>query len=209
MKTRHVRALYHAVTVCAIALAVAACSASPSGGGSYGAGDPNLVAPNPGGGSLDPFLADGKAVLRALDAIAFRSGTPLRVTSLDADRTNGLMVDVQEPKNHVNVDRYVVGLDGTLSGPTPAKMMKMGGSGPVTAADVDRQAFDPKAIAFARLTQTVREAIAKSTFADARVTEWEFSGVGPDDRKYIFFEAARGRPVAVVDANLKIVRMQF
>lgn len=192
----------------ALALLLAACSSSSGGGSTYGAGDPKLAAANPGGGAINPFLTDGQAVRKALDAIAARSGKPLRITTINADRTNGLLVNVQEPKAHVNVDHYVVALDGTLSGPTPVKLMSLNG-GPITAGEVDRQAFDPNAIAFAHLTQTAREAIAKSKFDDARVSEWEFSGIGPDDRKYIYLEAARGRPVAVVNNALKIVRMQF
>jgi len=189
-------------------LGLAACSSSSSGGSSYGAGDPNLAASNLGGGPISPFLADGKAVLRALDDISAKSGKPLRVTMINADRLNGLTVNVQEPAHHVNVDQYVVAPDGRLTGPTPVKVMSLTGKA-ITAADVDRQSFNPRAIAFARLTQTAREAIAKSNFPDARVTQWEFSGLGADDRKYMYLEAARGRPVAVVDADLKIVKMQF
>ena len=80
----------------------------------------------------------------------------------------------------------MVAPDGTLSGPAPVKMMSMD-SGPITAAKIDQEAFDPKTIAFARLTQTARNAIALSNI-DARVTEWEFGGVGPDDRKFIYLE---------------------
>jgi hypothetical protein len=187
---------------------LAACSGSSTGRNSYGSGDPNLAAPNLGGGPIDPFLTDGHAVLRAFDAIAAHSGRPMRVISLSADRVNGLMVDVQEPKNHINVDHYLVAPDGTLSGPTPVKMMSMD-SGPITAAKIDQEAFDPKAIAFARLTQTARDAIALSKYPDARVTEWEFSGTGPDDREFIYLESSRARPVAVVNSQLKILRMQF
>jgi hypothetical protein len=196
--------------VCAIAAATAVtgCAGSSSHGGSYGNGDPSLAAPNPGGGAIDPFLSNGQAVLDALDAIAARSGKPMRVTSISADQMNGLLVDVQEPAKHINVDHYVVAADGTLSGPTPVKLMSLNG-GPITTADVDSRAFDPKAIAFARLTPAIREAIAKSGYSDARVFEWEFAGIGPDDRKYIYFEAARARPVAVVNPQLKILRIQF
>jgi hypothetical protein len=190
------------------ALILAGCSGSSGNGSSYPAGDPSLAAPNLGGGAIDPFLANGDAVLSALDAIAAKSGTPMRVTSMNADRTNGLTVDVQQPANHVNVDEYVVSPDGKLSGPIPVKLSAMHG-GPVTAADVDSQAFDPKKIAFARLAQTAKEAIAKSNFSDARVSEWEINGLGPDARKYIYLDAARGRPVAVVNNDLKIVNMQF
>lgn len=201
---------FMSAVVCAVALAlgIAACSGSSGHGTSYGSGDPNLAAGNPGGGPIDPFLMDGTAVLRALDAIAAHSGRPLRITSIGADQMNGLTVDVQEPAKHVNVDRYVVAPDGTLSGPAPVKLMSLGG-GPIHAASVDSRAFDPNAIAFARLTPTIREAIAKSHYDDARVTQWEFGGIGPDDRKYIYFEAARARPVAVVTPQLKILRMQF
>ena len=189
-------------------LAFAGCSGSSGGGSAYGEGDASLAAPNLGGGPIDPFLANGQAVLSALDAIAQKSGTPMRVTSMNADRTNGLTVDVQQPANHVNVDEYVVAPDGKLSGPIPVKLSAMHG-GPVTAADVDAQAFDPKKIAFARLAQTAKEAIVKSKFSDARVSEWEINGLGPDARKYIYLDAARGRPVAVVNNDLKIVDMRF
>ena len=197
----------HLVAV-ALTLAFAGCSGSSGGGSAYGEGDASLAAPNLGGGPIDPFLANGQAVLSALDAIAQKSGTPMRVTSMNADRTNGLTVDVQQPANHVNVDEYVVAPDGKLSGPIPVKLSAMHG-GPVTAADVDAQAFDPKKIAFDRLAQTAKEAIVKSKFSDARVSEWEINGLGPDARKYIYLDAARGRPVAVVNNDLKIVDMRF
>lgn len=111
-----------------VAFALAACSGATSGHGSYGSGDTSLAASNPGGGQIDPFLSDGNAVLRALDAIERHSGRPLRVTSISADRINGLMVDVQEPAHLVNVDHYVVApADGTLSG--PVKLMSLDGIG--------------------------------------------------------------------------------
>jgi hypothetical protein len=192
----------------AIAFALVACSGGSGGHGSYGSGDPNLAAANPGGGVINPFLTDGQAVLSAFDAIAADSGRPLRVTSISADRINGLMVDVQEPAHHINVDHYVVAPDGTLTGPTPVKLVSLDG-GPITVATVDQRAFNPKAIDFARLAHTAREAIAKSNYSDARVTEWELDGLGPDDRRYIYLESARARPVAVVNPDLKILRMQF
>lgn len=191
-----------------IALGLAACSGSSHGGASYGSGDPSLAAPNPAGGTIDPFLADGQAVLHALDAVASRSGTPLRVTEISADGVNGLMLDVQEPQRHINVDRYVVAADGSIAGPTPVKLMSLDG-GPITAASVDRRAFDPRTVAFASLTATVREAIRRSNYPDARVSQWEIDGLGPDDRRYIYFESARARPVAAVTPGLKIVRMTF
>jgi hypothetical protein len=192
-----------AVIICALA----GCAGS-RGGTAYGSGDPSLAAPNPAGGPIDPFLTDGQAVLRALDAVASRSGTPMRVTEISADGVNGLMLDVQEPKQHVNVDHYVVAADGSISGPTPVKLMSLDG-GPITAASVDQKAFDPHAFAFAALTQTIRDAIRRSNYPDARVSQWEFAGLGPDDRRYIYFESARARPVAAVSPALKIVRMTF
>lgn len=194
--------------IVALSMLVLAACANQSSNSDYGTGDPNLAAANPGGGPIDPFLTNGQAVLRALDAIAQKSGRPLRITSISADEVNGLMVDVQEPKQHINVDHYVMAPDGTLSGPTPVKLMSLGG-GPITATTVDARAFDPSAIAFARLTQTAREAIAKSGYPGARVKEWEFDGLGPDDRDYIYLDSARARPVAVVTPQMRIVTMRF
>jgi len=192
-----------------IALALSACSGSTSGGGgSYGSGDPSLTAPNPGGGTANPFLADGQAVLHALDAIEAKSGKPLRVTSMEADTVNGMMVNVQEPSNHVNVDGYKIAPDGSMTGPTPVKVMSLDG-GPITAAEVDRQAFDPRAIGWARLTQTVKDAIVQSKSPDARVANWEIDGVGHDDKRFIYLDAARSRPVAEVKPDLSIVSVRF
>ena len=192
--------------VCLVGLT--ACSGGSSARGAYGSGDASLAAANPGGGPIVPFLTDGNAVLRALDAIAGRSGRPLRVTSISADWMNGLMVNVQEPAHHMNVDRYVVTADGSLNGPTPVKLMSLDG-GPITAAKVDARAFDPAAVAFANLARTARQAIAKSGYADARVTEWDIEGLAPDDRRYIYLESERARAAAAVNPQLKIVSMSY
>ena len=205
------RIVWRALIGAGAAALLAACSGLSSGGGSspYGAGDPNLAAPNPAGGAINPFLVDGRAVLRALDAIAAVSGKPLRVTDLNADQVNGLTVEVQEPAHHVNVDQYIVSVDGKLSGPEPVKLASMD-SGPVTAAEVDQEAFDPKSIGFARLARTARDAIAKSKFSDARVSEWELKKAGPGDyRWYLYMQAARARPVAVLKADGSISHIQF
>ena len=115
------RAVARACAVAVFALTLAACSGSSSKGGSgYGSGDPKLAAAAPGSSTIDPFLSDGQAVLHALDAIAGKSGKALRITSIDADRMNGLTVQAQEPKHHVNVDQYVIAPDGTMTGPTPS-----------------------------------------------------------------------------------------
>ena len=189
------------------ALVASACSGS-SGGSSYGSGDAALAASNPGGGPISPFLADGQAVLRAFDAVEARSGKPLRVTSITSDRMNGLMVDVQDPKNPINVDQYTISPSGTLSGPAPVKLMSLTG-GPVTAADVKSRAFDPRAVGFARLADAAREGITRSKYADARVSEWDFAGIGPDDRRYMYFDSARARPVAVLSPQLTVVDMRY
>lgn len=184
-----------------------ACGASSSSGG-YAAADPSLAAANPGGGAIDPFLADGSNVRRALDAIAQRSGRPLRVTSLGADNLNGLTVDVQEPAHRMNVDQYVVAPNGALSGPTPVQLHSLDG-GPITAALVDARSFDPNAIAFQNLEQAAKQAIAKSGQPDTRVFQWEIDGVGPDDRRFMYLQSSRSRPSAEIDTQLRIVRMQF
>lgn len=173
------------------AVAFSGCSASSAGGSS----------------SNGDFLTDGHAVLRALDTIAAKSGTPLRITTISADGVSGLSVDVQEPKNHINVDRYTVASNGAVTGPTPVKLMSLDG-GPITAASVDLQAFDPKAVGFARLSTTVKEAIAKS-HTDAHVNQWEIGGIGPDDRRFLYLESSRARPVAILRPDLTIADMRF
>jgi hypothetical protein len=187
---------------------LAACSGGSSAGASYGSGNPDVAAANPGGGPTDPFLADGNAVIKALADVSAKSGKPFRVTSLLADQVNGLTVEVQEPQNHLNVDSYKIAADGTMSGPVPVKLMSMSG-GPVTVADVDRRAFDPATIPFANLEHLARQAIAKSNMADARVTTWEIAGVGPDDRRFLYLDAARGRPAAEISPALTIVHMSY
>ncbi|MGA8533445.1 MAG: hypothetical protein WB615_05000 [Candidatus Tumulicola sp.] len=192
----------------ALLLPAVGCSGSSGGGSPYGTGDPKLAAPNPGGGPIDPFLTDGQAVLHALDAIGARSGRPLRVTSMTADGVNGLTVDVQEPAHPTNVDQYKITPDGTLSGPTPVRLMSLNG-GPITQADVDRKAFDPRAVGFARLETTAREGIAQSKYPDARVSEWDFDGMHADDRRFMYFDAARARPAAELGPHLTIVALRF
>jgi hypothetical protein len=213
MKTPGLRT---ATTCAAIAFALASYpAASAAGNPLYGPGDPKLAAPNPLGGPVDPFLTNGEAVLRALDAIAARSGRPLRVTAMSANNVDGLTVDVQEPAHHVNVDRYVVAPDGTIADPKPVQVdpqawdSEANVNAPVTAAVVDRQAFDPNALDFARLAQTAREAIAKSGYSDTRVTAWEFKGAKPASSRWIYLEGARAKPSARVDAHLAIVGFEY
>ena len=85
-----------------LGVVLAGCSGSSKGGDSgYGTGDPKLAAPAPGGSAIDPFLSDGHAVLRALDAIAAKSGKPLRITSIDCrshQRADRPRAGAQEPR---------------------------------------------------------------------------------------------------------------
>ncbi len=166
----------------------------------YGAGDPKLTATNMAGGPLNPFLTDGHAVQLALAEIARHSGKPLRVTSMWADRTDGLSVDVRTTR-HTNVDRYTIAPDGTFAGPQPVRV-----TAPNDARD---SAFDPQAIAFARMAQTARQAIVKSKFPDSRVSAWQVDGLKPNDHLYLYLDAARARPIAVLDPHLNIVRIQY
>lgn len=190
-------------------LMVTACSATTLGGASsFGEADASLTAPNPGPGPLNPFLANGDAVVKALDAIAQKTGAPLRVTSMEADTMNGLTVNVQEPKNHINVDRYVVEPDGTIKGPEPVKLMSLGG-GPITAKTVDDQTFDPKAIAFPKLARMIKTGIEKSNYPDARAANWEIGGIGPDDRRYVYLQSERARPAIAFEPDMSIVRVSF
>ncbi len=88
------------------------------------------------------------------------------------------MVNVQEPTHRLNVDAYTVAPSGTLSGPTSVRLMSLTG-GPITQAEVDAEAFDPRAVGFERLAATAREGIARSKYSDARVSEWDFAGWAP------------------------------
>jgi hypothetical protein len=189
---------------------LAACSSTSIGssGSSYGRGDPTLAAANPMvGGAIDPFLSDGHAVLEALDAIESRVGKPLRITRLEADQIHGLTVDVQVPAHRDEVDQYVVAVDGTLTGPAPVKIDTMSGK-PVTAADVNAETFDRHAVGIAHLESTIRQAIAKSHAADARVVDWEYAG-GESGRKYAYLDSARTRPIAVLGNHFELLRVQF
>src|SRR5579863_8548128 len=204
-----VKPAFYAAAAIFISLTGIACSGgSAAGSGGYGNGDPNLAASNPGGGPISPFLADGQAVLRALDAVETRSGKPLRVTSITSDRSNGLMVEVQEPAHPINVDAYTVAPNGTLSGPAPVKLMSLSG-GPITVKDVDDEAFDPRAVGFGHLAATAREAIAKSNYSDARVSEWDFAGIHPDDRRFMYLDSARARPAAELGPHLNVVAVRY
>lgn len=180
-----------AVAVPLISLLLAACAGSHDG---YGSG-------------TNPFLTDGDAVKRALASVGARLDGPLRVTNVTADGS-GLTLDVQEPKHHQNVDRYVVATDGTISGPVAVQEHSMDG-GPITAAEVDTAAFDPSRIRFERLQATVREAIARSGDAETRVITWEMNGVERDDKRYLYLESQRARPVAILASDLTIENMRF
>lgn len=117
-------------------------------------------------------------------------------------------MNVQEPNNHANVDQYVVSPDGRLDGPKPVRIMSLNG-GPITAASVDERAFDPNKLGWDNLTQTIRDGIRRSGYADARAQEWDIEGIGPDDKRFVYLESSRARPNLELDTQLKIVRVSF
>ncbi|MGA8534129.1 MAG: hypothetical protein WB615_08485 [Candidatus Tumulicola sp.] len=200
------RFMYHTAAL-AVAVALVACSGSKGRSGpAYGTGDPSLAAPN-SNGSVNPFLTDGQAVVRALDAIEARTGKPLRVTLISANAMGGLTIDVQERASHGKLDRYQVAPNGTILGPVPEKLVTARGT-VATAADIERQAFDPRALAFAHLAQTERDAIAKANDRGARVAEWDVGGIRPGDRRLIYIQTARGNLFAVIDPQFHIVRIR-
>jgi hypothetical protein len=200
------KSIWAVVAVAVLFPTLAACSGSKSSSTPYGTGDPNLGAANPMGGPVDPFLTDGQAVTNALDAVATRSGKPLRVMSINASAAGGLTVDIQDPAKPGNLDRYQVAPNGTLFGPIPMQLMAQGR--PVSAAEIAQQVFDPKTVPFTRLTQAVRDAIARSNVPDARESLWVFSGIRPGDRRYIYLETSRGRKAAALDPQLNVLRIQ-
>ena len=170
-------------------------------------GDANLAAVNPGGGLIDPFLTDGTNVRRALDAIAARSGRPMRVTSLNADNLSGLTVDVQEPLHRIYVDQYVVAPDGTLTGPTPVQLHSMDG-GPITAALVDARSFDPQ-------SDSIRKSLARRKGSYREIGAAGHTSLSMGDRRYRQRRPALHIPAVgarasfrEIDDRLNIVRMQ-
>jgi hypothetical protein len=81
---------------------LATCWAHSSRRDSPSAAATQLWLPSNLGAARGP-LSNGQAVQRAVDTI---HGGRCRVTSIEADGEQ--LINVQEPKRHVNVDRYVV-----------------------------------------------------------------------------------------------------
>ncbi|MBV8373570.1 MAG: hypothetical protein JOY69_09935, partial [Candidatus Eremiobacteraeota bacterium] len=191
----------------ALTISLAACSGSKSSSTApYGTGDPSLGAANPMGGPVDPFLTDGQAVTNAIDAVAARAGQPLRIMMINASAAGGLTIDIRDPHKRGNLNRYQVAPTGTVFGPIPMQLISEGR--PVTAEEIDRQAFDPKAVNFARLAQAERDALTQAKIPDARVVVWSMAGIRPNDHRSIILEYSGGRVAVILDPQLNIVRLQ-
>jgi hypothetical protein len=174
----------------------------------YGSADPKLTAPNPTGGPANPFLANGNAIVKALDAIAARSGRPLRIMNLEADTVNGLSAEVVEPRNHLHVDEYKIAIDGTMTGPFPVALHGSDGNAP-TVAGVDYNSLDPRMYRFAGLANAVREAIAKSKVSDARVGSWQIDRAWGQYQWGLTMDAARSRPNVSLRPDATIANISY
>lgn len=175
------------------ALAAVPGNHTPHNASPYGAADPKLTAPNPTGGPANPFLTNGNAIVKALNAIAARSGRPLRIMNLEADTFSGLSAEVVEPRNHLHVDEYKIAIDGTMTGPFPVQLNGSDGNAP-TVAGVDYNSLDPRIYRFASLANAVREAIAKSKTPDARVSSWQIDRAWGQYQWGLTMDAQRSRP---------------
>jgi hypothetical protein len=195
-------------TVVQTALAAAPGNDTTHGASPYGAADPRLTAPNPTGGPANPFLANGNAIAKALNAIAARSGRPLRIMNLEADTFNGLSAEVVEPRNRLHVDEYKIAIDGTMTGPFPVRLNGADGKAP-TVADVDYNSLDPRIYHFAGLANAVREAIAKSKTPDARVSSWQIDRAWGEYQWGLTMDAQRSRPNVTLRPNATIERISF
>ncbi len=193
-----------AVAIATTFAAFAGCSGSKSATAPYGTGDPGLGAAGPTG-SVSPFLTDGQAVMHGLDAIAARSGQPLRVTQVTVNAAGGLIVDVREAAQHGLLSRYMVASNGTILGPIPVKLV----SGGVvrTAADIQHMVFDPKAVPFAQLARAERDAIAMAKLPSLRVSQWDVGGLGPHSRRVMLLENDNGRRIVVLDPQFHVAQI--
>ena len=187
-----------------LAGALAACSGSKQNQNPapYGTGDPTLAQANPNGGPLDPFLTDGDAVRRALATLAPHYA-PLRLTSISAQSSSGLILDVVDPARRDKVVRYILFPGGKTFGPIPVKLVVAGAV--ATPADIARLEFDPNTIAFGRLASAVRDAIAHSKLSDGRVSQWGLGGA--KKHVYIIIDAMPERRAVLYDRQLRFVRV--
>jgi hypothetical protein len=190
------------------ALAAVPGNGTPQGASPYGAADPRLTAPNPTGGPANPFLANGNAIVKALNAIAARSGRPLRLMNLEADTVNGLSAEVVEPRNHLHVDEYKIAIDGTMTGPFPVRLDGSDGKAP-TVAGVDYNSLDPRMYHFAGLANAVRQAIAKSKASDARASSWQIDRAWGEYQWGLTLDAERSRPNVTLRPNATIENISY
>jgi hypothetical protein len=189
-------------TAAILAAALVACSGSKQSPAPYGTGDPTLAEVNPYGGPVDPFLTDGDAVRKVLATLAPHYA-PFRITSITATSGGGLTLDVVEPIRRDKVVRYIFIATGKTFGPIPVKL-EVGGA-IATPADIARLAFDPKTIAFNRLTSAVRDAIARSKLQHGRISQWGLGGA--KKHIYMIIDAVPLRRAVLYDHQLRFVRI--
>lgn len=193
----------HTLTATAALLvaALAACSGSKQNPAPYGTGDPNLAAINPYGGPIDPFLTNGDAVRKALATLPARY-SPVRLTSISAQNGGGLIADVVEPVRADKVVRYIFQSSGKTLGPIPVKLVIAGAV--ATRADIAGLAFDPNTIAFSRLADGVRDAIARSKLQNGRISQWGLGGA--KKHVYMIIDAVPLRRALLYDHQFRFVR---
>ena len=190
------------------ALAAVPGNDTPHGASPYGAADPRLTAPNPTGGPANPFLANGNAIVKALNAIAARSGRPLRIMNLQADTVNGLSAEVVEPRNHLNVDEYKIAIDGTMTGPFPVQLNGSDGNAP-TVASVAYNSLDPRLYRFTGLANAVRQAIEKSKASDARASSWQIDRAWGQYQWGLTLDARRSRPNVTLRPDATVENISY
>ena len=189
-------------TAAILAAALVACSGAKQSPAPYGTGDPTLAEVNPYGGPVDLFLTDGDAVRKVLATLAPRYA-PFRITSITATSGGGLTLDVVEPIRRDKVVRYIFIATGKTFGPIPVKLEVAGAI--ATPADIARLAFDPKTIAFNRLTSAVRDAIARSKLQHGRISQWGLGGA--KKHIYMIIDAVPLRRAVLYDHQLRFVRI--
>lgn len=191
------------LSVVVLVTALAACSGSKSASPApYGTGDPALAAPGPYGSASDPFLTDGNAVLAALHDIQSHYPTPIRLTSISAHVVQGLIVDVIVSTDRARVVRYIVAPNGKTLGPIPVNLLVAGK--PATPADVALLSFAPSSLALANLTPAVRDAIARSKIAGARISQWGLGGANKD--VYVVLDGPNQQRILFLDHQLHFLR---
>jgi len=171
-----------ALTACANTTAShdAASSTQASSPSAQLHGDPSLAAAPPGGqGAPNPFLTDGDAVKMAIAAVKKHINGPLRTLEINVlYSTQQITLEVQDPKNHENVDAYVVDPTFQVQGPSPVQLT----GATVTPAVIDANVFDPLTVDFSKLRAFAQAVVVRSKQPDMRVQVWTLrrkSNLGP------------------------------